>query len=144
MNKIKTKDKPAYIENILLWMVMFIGFATLFFFVINYASIIRVKDHLDALSDYGANTISMQGSRTDISAQLNSMAGRGLDTINTGDLVCNQIAEEIRTFQVIFNTVTTNSSYKFFDHQLSSRRVVFNQDGSGNTVTCTLSVTILN
>ena len=69
--KIDTK-KPAYIENIILWMVMFIGFATMFFFVIDYATIIRTKDNIDALSDYGANVIAVQGVGTDMIAELNN------------------------------------------------------------------------
>lgn len=141
MKNKKEEMKPAYIENILIWMVMFIGFVTLFFFVIDYASIVRIKDNMDALSDFGARSIAINGTGTDISAQLNVTSVNAINAITSGNLNCNSVANN--AFQVIFITQATNSSYKFFNNQLTSRRVVFNEVNS-NTVTCTLNITLSN
>jgi len=137
--------KPAYIENILLWMVMFIGFAGLFFFVINYASIVRIKDNMDAISDYGALRISKDGLTLDtdlFTTKLNNMKVSAINTIDATmgvDLNCTTVADA--AYQVTFITQTTNTSYKFFNNQLISKRVVYNESNS-NSVTCTLDITL--
>ncbi len=143
----KTNDnmKHAYIENILLWMVMFIGFAGLLFLVINYATIIRVKDNMDAISDYGALRISKDGlilDTTQFSNKLNNMKVSAIGTIDATlgvDMNCTTVADS--GYQVIFITQTTNTSYKFFNSQLKSKRAVYNESNS-NSVTCTLDVTL--
>ena len=140
--KIDTK-KPAYIENIILWMVMFIGFATMFFFVIDYATIIRTKDNIDALSDYGANVIAVQGVGTDMIAELNNTKISKIKTINASDLVCDSVADVPPTYQVIFITETSNDSIEFYNDKLTSKRVVFNEVNT-ETVTCKLTVTLSN
>lgn len=140
--KKKNNMKPAYIENVILWMVMFVGFATMFFFVIDYSTIVKVKDNMDALSDYGANIIARQGI-SDISTELNDMKVARINTISAGDLSCASVADTPPTFQVIFITETTNNSIEFYSNKLTSRRVVFNETNS-NTVTCTLQVTLSN
>jgi Flp pilus assembly protein TadG len=137
--------KSGYIENILLWMVMFIGFAGLLFFVINYATIIRVKDNMDAISDYGALRISKDGltlNTTQFTNKLNNMKVSAIGTIDATlgvDLNCSTVADS--AYQVIFITRSTNTSYKFFNNRLTSKRVVYNESNS-NTVTCTLDVTL--
>lgn len=144
MNIEKIKNmKPAYIENILLWMVMFIGFATMFFFVINYATIVRVKDNMDAMSDYAASRVSLQGIGADLVTDLNNMKVGRINNITAGNIVCNSVVNNPPDFQVIFITQTSNNSIEFYQKSLTSRRVVFNEFNS-QTVTCTLTVTLSN
>ena len=144
MNNSKNKKmRPAYIENILLWMVMFIGFVTLLFFVIDYATIIRVKDNMDALSDYGASRIAIQGTGTDMITELNDIRIGTIGNIKSSNLVCNSTADTPPTFQVIFITETTDNSIKFYTGKITSKRVVFNEVNS-ETVSCKLTVTLSN
>ena len=133
--------KKAYVENIILWMVMFVGFATMFFFVIDYATIIRVKDNMDALSDYGASRIARQGVATDMITELNNIAVSKVNTITSGNLVCTSVTNTPPDYQVIFITETTNTQIEFYSSKLTSRRVVFNEVNS-QTVTCTLTITL--
>ena len=134
--------KKAYIENILLWMVMFIGFATLFFFIINYASIVRVKDNMDAISDYGARNVAINGIGSDLSANINNMRVSAVNNVAADtSTICASVSNNAH--QVIFITQTTNLDYKFFGNQLFSKRVVFN-DVNSDTVTCTLNITLSN
>lgn len=135
--------KAAYIENIILWMVMFVGFATMFFFVIDYATIVRVKDNMDALSDYGVNRIAQQGIAADLVTDLNNMKVSKINTITAGNIVCNSILNVPADFQVIFITETSNNSVEFLNSKLTSKRVVFNEVNT-ETVTCTLTVTLSN
>lgn len=134
--------KNAYIENILLWMVMFIGFATLFFFVIDYATIVRVKDNMDAISDYGSKVVAENGIGTDLSANINSMKVKAINTVSADtNTICTTNANG--AYQVIFITETTNTEFKFFGNKLGSKRVVFNENSS-DTITCTLIITLSN
>lgn len=138
----KKSMKKAYIENILLWMVMFMGFVTLFFFIIDYSTIVRVKDNMDAISDYGARNVAISGIVNDLSTNINNMKVSGINTVNA-DTTSICVNTTNNSYQVIFITQTTNTDYKFFGNQLVSKRVVFNQVNS-DTVTCTLNITLSN
>lgn len=139
------KMKPAYIENVIIWMVMLIGFATFFFFVIDYATIVRVKDNMDALSDYGARTVAVSGTDSttldNLVTRFNAMTVSGMANIASGDLVCNSVTDTPPRYQVIFNTQTAaGNTVEFYNQQMVSTRAVFNEVDS-QTVTCTLTVT---
>lgn len=133
--------KKAAIENVLVWLLTFIGFGTLFYFVMNYALIIRVQDNMNALCDYGANVIAEQGVGADITARLNEIATGNIAAISAGDIVCNSVTDSPLTYQVVFTAVTTNQEYKFYTDPLQTSRAVFNQV-NGDTVTCTLTITL--
>lgn len=140
--------KAAYIENVIIWMVMFVGFATLFFFIIDYATVIRVKDNMDALSDYGARKIAVNGTSettlNDLVARFNDMKVRGLANITAANLVCNSVMDDPAKYQVVFTTQTPEgTSIKFYNQQLVSTRAVYNESDA-QTVTCTLTVTFAN
>ncbi len=150
MNKILTKKtlhnnrmKSAAVENIIIWMLIFSMFVSIFFFIINYASIIRTKDIVDALADYGSNYIATKGVGDDISKTMNSIASVSFKKINADtSVICNP-PDANHKYQIIFNVTTTNDSFYFYNEKISSKRVVFNQLGS-ESITCNLSVTIEN
>lgn len=134
--------KPAAIDIIFVWIVLFGIFVSIFFFIINYTSIIRTKDTLDALADYGANYIGKNGIGDNISNAMNSIATKNFANINADtSAICNAPVAD-NTFQVAFIVTSTNNSFYFYNGQLSSKRVVFNQDNTGNGITCNLSVTL--
>ena len=136
--------KPAYIENILIWMVMFIGFVSLFFFVINYASIVKVKDNMNAMADYAANIKATDETITDVEliTNLNNMKANAVTTLVVGDIVCNSVTDTPATYQVSVSVQTAaGTEYKFYTDQIVAKRVVFNEINS-DTVTCTLSITL--
>ncbi|MEA1915534.1 MAG: hypothetical protein U9N30_09505 [Campylobacterota bacterium] len=151
MQKNKANMKPAYIENILIWMVMFVGFVSLFFFVIDYAKIVRTIDNMDALCDYSANRISSEGKDTDLSVALNSMKVSGINTISAdGAVICSDVVDG--AYQVRFTITTTNITNTFFKNNLSSKRVVFNNQyisdasatNDSDSIDCNLTVTLSN
>lgn len=135
--------KPAAIDLIFVWIVLFAMFVSIFFFIINYASIIRTKDTIDALADYGANYIGTNGVGDDLSATMNSIATKSFANINADTSVICSAPVSNNTFQVTFIVTSTNNSFYFYNGQLSSRRVVFNQQDSTG-ITCNLSVTLNN
>lgn len=140
INKKNTKMKEAAIETIFVWMIVFASFISVFFMVINYSVVIRVKDHVDTLADYGANYVATNGIGDDISNLLDNMSPPKIQSIsaNTND-ICTSVADN--TFQVIFNVTTSNDSLLFHEGAISSTRVAYNQANS-NTITCNLSITL--
>jgi Flp pilus assembly protein TadG len=138
----KTTMKKAAIENIFIWMVLFVGFATLFFFVIDYATVLRVKDNMNAISDYGANYVGVNGTGDDLTTQINAMKSNSIVELTAGQAntgsIC--ISNANNQYKVIFITQATNL-FKFYDKKLITSRAVFNQSGS-DTITCTLDITL--
>ena len=149
--KIKEKQnlKTAYIEQILMWMVIFIGFVWMFFFVIKYATAIRIKDNIDALSEYGARKIastvnqSLVDSDATFIASLNNIRINKISALTTADLVCVIDTSSVNS-QVIFITQGTYLD-DFLSNQgtnnFTSKKVVFNESNV-EQITCTLNVTI--
>lgn len=138
----KKQMKKAAIENIFVWIVLFVGFATFFFFIIDYATILRVKDNMQALSDYGANYVAINGVGDNISTSLNDIKANSINSISADtNSICNEVTNSPLDYQVVFTTQTTNNSYKFYGKKLSATTAVFNQQ-SGNTITCTLNITL--
>ena len=137
------KMRPAYIENILLWMIMFIGFVTLFFTILDYASVLRIKDNMQGLSDYGARMVSLDKSTSTIVDGLNELKVNGISTIASGNLVCTTDAAQ-DNYQVIFITQTTYTNTVFTEggvNNLVAKTVVFNETSSDER-TCTLTVVV--
>jgi len=145
-NKLLKKTmKNAYIENVMMWIVIFTSFVWMFFFVIDYASIVRVNDNMNAMADYSANRIAREGSsiRSDANflQNLNDMSVKTVANIEEDDIVCS--TDENGAFQVIFEVETTNNDYKFYDAgKLISKRVVFNDTGTSDTISCKLTITL--
>ncbi len=137
----KTTMKKAAIENIFIWLVLFVGFATLFFFIIDYATILRIKDNMNAISDYGANYVATNGMGDDISTQINDMKLITIQNVNANTgAICNIDAARANQYKVIFIT-QADSSYKFYNNQLRTSRAVFNQTSS-DTIVCRLVITL--
>jgi len=132
--------KNAAVENIIIWIIIFASFVTVFFMVINFSTVLRIKDHVDSLAEYGANYVATRGIGDDITIIMNDIAPPAILPMNvdTSD-ICDSVADN--TFQVIFNIRTTNNSYLFHDGPITGTRVVFNQMNS-NTITCDLSITV--
>lgn len=135
--------KKAAIETIFVWIVIFTIFVSIFFFVIQYTTIVRVKDTMDSIANYASNYIATNGVGDDLSSRINGIATRKFNTISADtSAICSTTSNN--EYKIIFNVTTTNSNLHFYQGQLLSKKVVFNQDGTGDTITCDLSVTIKN
>lgn len=144
----KTKDttsKPAYVENIILWIVLFVSFVTLFFFIIEYSVTVKVIDKADSLSDYGARAIALGKSESDVVDGLNQIKGNSFNTITVDDLSCVETGG-VENYQVIFNTYTTYENNFLVgqgENNIHAKNVVFNEVSSSLKV-CNLYITIGN
>lgn len=141
----KDNAKPAYVENIILWIVLFVSFATLFFFIVEYSVTLKVIDKTNALSDYGSRSIALGNNPSDVVNGLNQIKGDTFNTITIDNLTCTEDTT-VQNYQVIFNTYTTYSN-NFLSGQgannIHAKSVVFNETSNSLKI-CNLYITIGN
>jgi len=156
-NMSKNKEmKPAYIEQMLMWMTIFVSFVWLFFFVLNYATAVRLSDNMDAMSKFAAKYVSSLISQTNATItsdqnlidSLNNIKLTKIATINPNQIVCvvATAAPENTNSQSIF-TITGTYNKGFLSGQgannMVSKSVVYNQNNAAQ-ISCTLNITINN
>jgi cell division protein FtsB len=128
MKKDQKNMKKAVVDQILLWIVLFISFVGFLFFTIEYSNAIKVKDNTDAIADYTAKMVSLANNNTDIVSGLNNIKDDYFNTIIEDALVCN---EDLFTsnYQVIINVYTTldNGFLSLGSNNVHSKTVVFNE-----------------
>lgn len=86
----KLNTKKAVIDQILLWMVLLIAFISIFFIVIDYATIARLKTNTDLISKYAARMIALDKNKVDIATTLNSIKVPYFDDITSADFICTK------------------------------------------------------
>lgn len=120
-----TSMKKAVIDQIILWMMMFIVFATFLFFVIEYSNAIKVKDNTDAIADYAARMVALGKTEAEIIEGINTNIKDDYFA-NISAITC---ADDTSTsnFQVIVNVKTTMSNDFLTSNDVASRTVVFNE-----------------
>lgn len=145
----KTNMKKAYIEQILMSMVIFIGFIWSFLFVAQYAAVLRTHDSMDAMGNYGARFVSNLNDQTTVAAQaalftnLNNLSIDSITDVTTADIVCAiaAAAPQATNSQSIFITQGTYNKGYFKDKVLTSRIVVYNERSQAQ-ITCNLNISI--
>lgn len=145
----KQNQKPAFIDQMAMWMVIFLAFVWLFFFVLDYAKLLRVKDNMDAIADYTANVIGKEGSASsvisDIVDEINSDIKLSMiNTLTTTSIICNDLTDN--AYKVIIDVKTTNNiSSMMYKDTISTKRVVFNQSTTvGDSIDCTMNISLSN
>lgn len=144
--KIEQNYKPAYIEQALMWMVIFIGFVWMFFFVIDYATAFRVKDNMDDLSKYGAKFVARYSNQATVANEallytnLNNMNIDVINDIAVGDINCVIDAATLNSQSIFIVQGTYVVSDKIPTSDFSSKSVVFNETSQAE-ITCTLNLT---
>lgn len=111
----KNKMKPAYIDQMLMWMVIFVSFAWMFFFVINYATAVKLNENMEYLSKFAARYVSNLNDQTDVAndvtliTNLNDIKVDKIETISSADINCDiaTTAPENTNSQCIFITQGT-------------------------------------
>ena len=132
--------RKAVIDQMLLWIVMFIGFVTLLFVVIDYYSVIKAKDKSDALSNYGARMKALGKTDSEIVDGLNALKGSYFATIDEANLTCTELVTE--KYQVVFTTNITFSNRFLADgEKIYSISSAFNEVGAKDQ-NCTLNLGI--
>lgn len=127
----------AYIEQILMWLVIFVGFVTFLFLVIDYSNVMRIKGNLDLMTEYGARMVSLGRTEEQIADKLNTMKSVYFRNIVTGDVVCElPTLSDPATYQATFYVNGMYTSTKVLDpvNSIPVKRVVFNDSHSNETL----------
>lgn len=132
--------KNGFVDQIILWIMLFICFVTFLFFVIDYSNAIKVKDNTDAIADYVARMVALGNTASDTVNGANDIKDTYFGSIAESDLVCvdNSTATN---HQVIVNVYTTltNGFLPTGNSNIHSRTVVFNEKSEIETE-CTLTL----
>lgn len=134
--------KKAVVDQILLWLTLFVAFVSFLFFIIDYSLSIRVKENADSLSSYGARMVALGKSAEEVATGLNNIKLGAVSNITAADIVCVDDAA-IDNYQVHFNVIGTYTS-QFLntgENNINSIAVVFNEISDVQR-TCTLNLTI--
>lgn len=120
--------KKAVVDQILLWIMLFIAFVGFLFFIIDYANAIKVKDNADALTDYAARMISLDKPMGEVVTGLNRLKDDYIATIQESDITCTEDSTSLN-HQVIMNiySTLTNNFLPTSNNNVHARTVVFNE-----------------
>lgn len=131
--------RKAVIDQMLLWIVLFIGFVTIFFMVIDYYLVVKVKDRCDAIVHYGVRMKALGKDDIDIVTGLNNIKGNYFDTIVEGDIDCTEDSGATN-YQVVFTT-SINITNRFISENESiySKASSFNEVDS-SSIDCNLTL----
>lgn len=144
MKKDEIKNIPTYkkavVDQILLWIVLFITFVIFLFFTIDYSNALKVNDNASAIGNYTARMIAMNKNESEIVAGLNKIKDDYIATIQEDDLSCTE--DDTKTnHQIIVNVYTTlnNSFLPTGNNNVHSKTIVFNESGDSEKE-CTLTL----
>ena len=135
----KKNMKKGVIDQILILLLSFTTFATLFYMVINYYLAVKVIDVSETLSNYGVRIKALGEENSVVIEKLNNIKGQYFKKITEDDLNCTE-DEDNNTYQVIFYTTLSGFKNQF----LSSERIyvktaTFNEVDS-STIKCYLTL----
>lgn len=146
--------KPAYIEQMLMWMTIFVSFVWLFFFVLHYATAVKLNENMDAMSNYAAKYVSLLTTQTNLEitndatliSGLNNMKLKLIGDISAGEINCvvatsSPENENSQSIFIIQGTYNKGFLKNRGENNMVSKSVVYNQSNSAQ-ITCTLTVTI--
>jgi len=138
--KQKNNMKPAIVDQILLWLVLLVGFVTLLFITIDYSSVMRLKNNNDTLAQQGARMIALGKTNDEVAESLNNIKNIYYADVSGGDITCVEVTAT--SYQVIFNVVSTYTDARILtiSDSIFSKVAVFNESDS-NEITCTLTMT---
>ncbi len=132
--------KPAVVDQILLWLVLLVGFVTLLFITIDYSSVMRLKNNNDTLAQQGARMIALGKTNDEVAESLNNIKNIYYSDVSGEDITCVEVTAT--SYQVIFNVVSTYTDARILtiSDSIFSKVAVFNESDS-NEITCTLTMT---
>ena len=129
--------KKGVVDQILLWMVMFISFITILFLVLDYYKVIKTKDRVDTVTNYGVRMKALGKEDDDIVSGINNIKSDFFDTVAVGDLSCND-DDTTTGYQVTFTAnITYNNMFLSEFESINSKASAFNEVSNHN-IECTL------
>ena len=138
--KLKSNMKTAIVDQILLWVVLLVGFVTLLFITVDYSAVMRLKNNNDTLAQQGARLIALGKTNDEVAESLNNIKNVFYADNSGGDITCVEVTAT--SYQVIFNVISTYDDAKILtiSDSIYAKVAVFNESNS-NEITCTLTMT---
>jgi len=129
--------RSAIIDQIMLWIFIFVFFVIIFVLVIDYYTLIKTKDSCDTISNYGARMKALGKSNTIIATELNKRKSNRMETIDTNDILCYENTPG--NYQVVFHTNMELNTTTFKEKLINSSSSAFNELDSTD-IECTLTI----
>ncbi|XOB62599.1 hypothetical protein ACMC56_02050 [Campylobacterota bacterium DY0563] len=146
--------KPAYIEQMLMWMTLFLAFVWLFFFVLHYATAVKLNENMDSMGKFAAKYVAAlitQDNATvkgelDLFNTLNQIKIKKIGQITSADVNCvvATTPPENTNSQCIFiiqGTYNKGMLVNAGTNNMVSKTVVYNQNNAAQ-IKCTLGISI--
>ena len=133
--------KNGVIDQIMLWIVLFVAFITMFFMVIDYYMVMKTKDRCDALANYGVRMKALGKDESYITDGLNKIKNSYFEEIESDDIVCNEDDTQ-NDYQTIFTIETTFSNMFLSDSEkIVSKSSAFNEVNASH-IDCSLTLQV--
>jgi hypothetical protein len=134
-----TRLKRGSVELIILWIFIFVSFVSIFFLIIDYGNIMRIKGNLDMMGDYAARKISIGENSSNIIESLNNMKSSYFSTILNNDLVCENTGINNNQVVLIINGEYLDTKVLNVQNNIIIKKVVYNEISS-EELECTLDL----
>ncbi len=133
--------RRAVIDQMLLWIVIFVAFVTIFLMVIDYYMIMKTKDRCDTLANYGVRMKALGRADTDIVDGLNNIKNSYFKTVELADIECIEDATQ-NDYQTIFKVETTfNNIFLSTGENIISNASAFNEVSSSH-IDCNVTLKV--
>ena len=130
--------KKAIIDQIMLWIVIFVSFVTIFFMVIDYYVVVKAKDRCDTMSNYAVRMKAL-GRDENITAGLNNLSNDIFETIEESDISCADNDDNEYKIKWTVNLDLNTTTFK--DKHIHSFSAAFNEVDS-SSIDCNLTLRI--
>ncbi len=130
--------KRAIIDQIMLWIVIFVAFVIMFFMVIDYYMVMKTKERTDALANYSVRMKALGRDDANITEGLNRLKSSYFDTVVEDDLTCNDLGTE--SYKVVMKTnIFINNHFISENKKIYSYASAFNEYSSLD-INCSLNL----
>lgn len=135
------KMRNAVIDQIMLWIVLFVAFVTIFLLVIDYYMVMKTKDRCDTLANYGVRMKALGRSDDSVVEGLNNIKNSYFQTITSDDMECEE-DDTKNDYQTLFRVETTfQNIFLTTDEKISSKTSAFNETSSSH-IDCNLTLKV--
>ncbi len=126
--KNKPNLKDAVVEQIILWIVIFISFVSILFFIIDYSNALKASENADSIANYTARMVALNESESDIADGINRIKGDYVQAVTTAGISCTEDTTDASR-QVIVNVSGTlpNNIILTGSNNINSKAVVYNE-----------------
>ncbi len=97
----KTINRRGVIDQIMMFMMVFVFLVTLFFLIVDYSSIGKMQNQLDMISRQGSRLISLGKDHENIANMVNTLKTNYFRAVTDDDISCDATDNELS--RVVFN-----------------------------------------